>query len=75
MSMPLNEWDAKVGYHLHGIEAGAEMCQRHISQMVYAPDFETIAHDDLKTLESFLTTALAKVRKALSDYDQKERHA
>jgi hypothetical protein len=69
--MSLAEWDQYVAPHLHGIEAGAQMCARHVVQMVYRPGFETIAEFELKKAESILTAALARVREARRMYDDK----
>jgi hypothetical protein len=72
MTISLSEWDAKIGRHLHYIEAGAEMCARHVSQLIWRPEFETYTLDDLSHVEHCLTLALTKVRKAQADYVAKE---
>ena len=72
MTLSLSEWDEKIGRHLHYIEAGAEMCARHVSQLIWRPQFETYTVDDLKHVEGCLTLALDKVRKAHADYVAKE---
>ena len=67
----LAEWDQTIGPHLHGIEAGAEMCSRHVRQLVYRPAFETLAFEDLQKLERLLAAALDKVRAAQRAYREK----
>jgi len=75
MALSLSEWDEKVGRHLHYIEAGAEMCARHVSQLIWRPQFETYTLDDLGHVERCLTMALAKVQKAQADYAEKQPDA
>lgn len=70
MTMTLAEWDEKVRPHLHGIEAGAEMCSRHIGQLVYRPAFETLAFEELEKLERLLGAALKKVSRAKRAYQE-----
>lgn len=67
----LAEWDADIAPHLHGIQAGAEMCTRHVGQLVYRPTFETLAFEDLQKLEILLSRALGKVTDARRAYQQK----
>lgn len=67
----LAEWDEHVAPHLHGIQAGAEMCTRHVGQLVYKPTFETLAFEDLQKLEILLSRALGKVTDARRRYQQK----
>lgn len=67
----LAEWDEHVAPHLHGIQAGAEMCTRHVGQLVYKPTFETLAFEDLQKLEILLSRALGKVTDARRCYQQK----
>lgn len=62
--MTLAEWEVNVAPHLHGIQAGAEICERHARRLVYQPSFETLAYDDLEKLERLLSVALEKVRTA-----------
>jgi hypothetical protein len=62
MPTTLEEFDQQIRPHLHGIEAGAEMCRRHVDQLVYRPTFNTLAFDELQTLEKTLRAALDKVR-------------
>ena len=66
--MTLDEWDARIRPHLHGIEAGAEMCSRHVKQLLYQPTFETIAFDDLEKLHQILSLAVKKVNAAKAAY-------
>jgi hypothetical protein len=68
MTTTLADWDEKVRPHLHGIESGAEMCTRHVGQLVYRPTFETLAFEDIQKLERLLSTALDKVRAAKRAY-------
>jgi hypothetical protein len=64
----LAEWDEHVAPHLHGIQAGAEMCTRHVGQLVYQPVFQTLAYEDLEKLERLLARALDKVMSAKRDF-------
>jgi hypothetical protein len=71
MKLDLAEWDQRIARHLHMIEAGAELCARHVDQMIFRPSFETIAETELVTLENILTTALRRVKQARESYDAK----
>lgn len=71
MSTTLEDWERDTKPHLHGIEAGAEMCRRHVGQLIYRPVFETLAYEDLEKLERLLAAALEKVRRAKRDYREK----
>jgi hypothetical protein len=71
MSMPLAEWDYKIARHLHGIESGAELCARHAGQLVFQPDFTTLALDELDRAEIVLKHALTQIRKAKQAYQEK----
>jgi hypothetical protein len=44
---------------------------RHTSHLVYRPDFETLAEEDLAKLEKFFTLALRKIQKARALYEDK----
>jgi hypothetical protein len=68
MTLSLAEWDERIGKHLHGIEAGADMCLRHAHQMAFRPDFETLALGDLERAEKTLEAALRKIRSAAMLY-------
>lgn len=61
MALPLTDYDEKIGHHLQFIEAGAEMCERHVRQLFAIPDFETNAADKLAEAETILTAALARL--------------
>lgn len=67
----LAEWEVNIAPHLHGIQAGAEMCSRHVGQLIYKPVFETLAFEDLEKLEILLSRALGKVTDARRAYQQK----
>lgn len=69
--MQLTEWEEKVKPHLHGIQNGAEMCARHVGQLVYKPVFDTLAFEDIEKLERLLSMALDKVRAAKRAYREK----
>jgi len=71
MTTTLAEWDEKIAPHLHGISAGANMCARHVGQLVYQPTFETLAFEDLQKLERLLSMALDKVQRARRDFREK----
>lgn len=62
--LTLEQWDAEIAPHLHGIEAGAQMAARHVGQLVYQPKFETLAAEELVKLQTVLDLASAKVRAA-----------
>ena len=47
MALTLMEYDEQVGHHLHMIEAGAELCERHAKRLFEVPEFETRAADQL----------------------------
>ena len=66
--MTLADWDEKVAPHLHFIEAGAAMAERHARALMQRPDFETMAEDELSKVRSALTGALAKVITAQENY-------
>ena len=69
--MTLAEYDEQVGQHLHAIVAGAEMVKSHVGQLVYRPSFETLAYEQIETLERLLSNALAKVTTAKRTYREK----
>jgi hypothetical protein len=69
--MTPTEWHVGVSQHLREIRAGAEMCARHVRQMVGRPLFDTLAEDDLKLLEITLVKALAAVREARAAFERK----
>jgi hypothetical protein len=69
--MTLADYDKQVGQHLHEIVAGAEMVKSHVAQMVYRPSFETLAYEQIETIERELSRALEKVRAAKSRYREK----
>jgi hypothetical protein len=71
MSLSLAQWDVKVGRHLHGIEAGSEMVERHCRQMEFKPDFETLAFEQIEVAEAALTRSLERLQKAKADYQGK----
>lgn len=75
MTLSLEEWDQKVGRHLHLIEVGADMCARHAEQMFLRPNFASIAEADLECADKILTAALEKIRYAQSIYREKPRDA
>jgi len=72
MSLPLDQWDAKVKPHLHGIAAGADMCARHAEQMFLRPNFESLAAGDLEHIEQILIAALEKIHLAQAIYRGKK---
>lgn len=74
MTLPLAEWDEKIGPHLQGIESGADICLRHVHQLVFRPDFDTIAFDDLVRTEKTLAAALAKIQNAIRLYSEAPPH-
>ena len=70
--MTVDEFGYSVSYHLKEIRAGADIIARHVDQMVFRPVFETLARDELGTLQQTLEHALSVVRKAGADYDRKQ---
>jgi hypothetical protein len=75
MTMPLTEWDDKVGNPLKSIEHHAEMCDRAAQKLVYQPEFRTLALEALLSTEATLSVALTKVRNALRVYREAPPHA
>lgn len=71
-SLALDEWDRGVGYHLHLIEAGAEMAARHADRLLSRPDWETLAQNELAKAEKVLECALQQVREARASYGSKD---
>jgi hypothetical protein len=71
MKPTLEQWDATIRPHLLGIRDGVDICMRHTSHLVYRPDFETLAEEDLAKLEKFFTLALRKIQKARALYEDK----
>jgi hypothetical protein len=67
----LEKWDQGIGYHLHLIEAGAEMAARHANRLLSRPDWETLAQNELAMVEKVLEDALQKVRDARASYGSK----
>ena len=61
MALTLMEYDEQVGHHLHMIEAGAELCERHAKRLFEVPEFETRAADQLASATATLARALARV--------------
>lgn len=75
MTKTLAEWDMLVAPHLHGIRDGAEMCMRHTKHLMQRPVFDTLAFDDLESLEAVLAEALLKVTHAKQAYQAKPTDA
>lgn len=70
--MPLDQWDREVRVHLVMIEAGAQICVRHVMRLPARPRFESKAEDELRHCEAVLEKALGDVRGALAAYHDKE---
>jgi hypothetical protein len=73
IKLSLQEWDELIGRHLHMIEAGAEICERHASQLIGLPDWPTRAADDIARVERVLTTALTRIAKTRQEMERKHR--
>jgi hypothetical protein len=71
MSLPLAEYDEKIGRHLKYIREGADMIVRHVDQMVFRPDFESLAEAEIEKAETWLVTALERVRRAKAEFRKK----
>lgn len=68
--LTLREWDQLVGRHLSLIEAGAEICERHVKLLKGLPEWETRAAQDIEVAERSLREAyltIVRVRKAMED--------
>jgi hypothetical protein len=70
--MPLDQWCWEIDRHLDRIEAGADMCLRHVEQLPLRPGFESKAEDVMRRCESTLRQALITVRRARQVYQRKE---
>ncbi len=66
--MSLEEYDRNIAPHLHFIEAGAAMAERHARALLQKPGFETLAEGELSNLRQTLTVALTKVIRAQNVY-------
>lgn len=71
MTRTIHEYDVQVGQHLHQIVAGADMVKSHVGQLVYRPNFETLAFEEIEDLERLLSAALHRVRDAKRAYQEK----
>jgi hypothetical protein len=71
MTRTIHEYDVQVGQHLHEIVAGVEMVKSHVGQLVYRPNFETLAFEEIEDLERLLSNALEKVRGAKRAFREK----
>jgi hypothetical protein len=69
--MTLEQWCHEVDSHLDKIEAGAEMCSRHVKQLPLQPAFYSLAEFHLRHTEDVLKIALAKVQAARKAYQNK----
>lgn len=72
MHLSLDEWDTKIKHHLAMIEHYAWMCERHVDELIFRPDFETRAAGELGRIEHVLAVALTRVRSAQANYESKE---
>jgi hypothetical protein len=73
MNLTLKEWDYLVGRHLHLIEAGAEMCERHATQLLGTPEWETRAMERVEEAERALVGALVRLNRARDLMKEKPR--
>lgn len=64
MKLTLAEYDLMIGRHLQFIREGSEMVRRHVDQMKFRPDFDTLAFDAIEQTEVALERALARLREA-----------
>ena len=71
MTLTLAEWDVLIGKHLHEIEAGAELVERHCQQMGARPEFVTLAFEDIEVAEASLKRALQRLFRAKAAYQEK----
>ncbi|MEH2525822.1 MULTISPECIES: hypothetical protein [unclassified Bradyrhizobium] len=71
--LTLQEWDELIGRHLHMIEAGAEICERHAQHLFGVPDWPTRAADQMARVESTLGVALTRICKARQEMERKPR--
>lgn len=68
MALTLEEFDQRVARHLHMIEAGVELCERHVDQLIFRPSFETICENDLARLEEIMAEAMRRIHDAQRKY-------
>ena len=73
MTMSLEEYDRRVGFHLKMIQSLAKQIDTHVGYMVAQPGFDTMAEDDLEKIDGALAHALGIVRFALSRFREKPR--
>ena len=66
--LTLEQYDRRVARHLHMIEAGIEVCERHVDQLVFRPNFETICEIDMARVEEVLAQALRRIHDAQRKY-------
>jgi uncharacterized protein Yka (UPF0111/DUF47 family) len=60
---PLDRWTRDVAHHLHEIEAGADIIERHVDQMLYQPDFETKAEAALSEVARTLANSRDRIER------------
>jgi hypothetical protein len=70
--LELSQWDAGMGRNHQFIEAGAEMCARHVRQLIGKPDFESLAFDEMSKTKAILESALVKFNQAMAEYQAKD---
>jgi hypothetical protein len=68
MPLTLAEWDAWIKPHLQNIEAGAELCAKHVRKLAFQPEFTTLASEAMDEAEMVLVQALKKLRAAQRAY-------
>jgi hypothetical protein len=61
---PLVRWTKDVAQHLHGIDDGCDIIERHVKQMVYQPDFETKAEAAMSEVAQSLATARDRIERS-----------
>lgn len=76
--LTLEEWDEKVGRHLHMIEAGAEICESHARQLIGLPDFDLRVTDSMEraaVILGMIVNALARLEQAKARMRDKDHVA
>jgi hypothetical protein len=71
--LDLAQWHMQVGRHLQMIEAGAEICERHVVQLLGIPEWPTRAADDLERVEKVFADGLERIRQVRVTMEGKQR--
>ena len=65
MSLTLEEYDSRVGFHLRMMSHHGKMIAFHAEKMTHQPNFESQTEDELVQLDAALAAALGRVQHAL----------